>query len=560
MRDLGAMIDAPASEQAGRRWCAVGLVLLGLVHGGLTLQLFGPDTPWTRMLDGDPVTSGRHRLFLEQSRRTLTSGVLDPRFDPSSYAGRPGSAVGDPTVPFFGLLRRSAAMRVHPAAFKLALATSYWLVPFGLAFAARFMGRDHGSAVAVAAVAVFVCWLRPAADWIENGDPCVAVVFTWASICWALLRRWHHAPSARSWCATVGGVALGWLTQPALWSAFLLILLFSWAFVLHEHGWRWNAAAALGLLVSAVEGLMMCGPRLPTWWENVWGHAPVGTNLMHEIAATAIWLAVIPTGQALGTAGHWFAGRRSAGFLVGSVGVLVAAALLVYRPAGGRWRNWWGPRPLMTGLPQEGLALERIVNTSAPVGARVLLEDLAGRPDLAWTALLARCCGRDFVGGSDPDGTLEHSACALRDGALAGRPLDGWTDADLDRYARRYNIGCIVCTTAAARERVRRWPTAAAVVRNGLADWEAFIVRRPHSFVLKGNIGTFVADDRRLTLADVAPEDGEIVLSLHYQPGWRVRPSTVRIERELDPYDPVPLVRLRTPGHVGRVTITWDGQ
>lgn len=63
---------------------------------------------------------------------------------------------------------------------------------------------------------------------------------------------------------------------------------------------------------------------------------------------------------------------------------------------------------------------------------------------------------------------------------------------------------------------------------------------------------------RRVTLRDVVPEDGAVVLSLHYQAGWRARPASVRVEPELDPYDPIPFVRLRVAEPVERVTLTWD--
>ena len=60
---------------------------------------------------------------------------------------------------------------------------------------------------------------------------------------------------------------------------------------------------------------------------------------------------------------------------------------------------------------------------------------------------------------------------------------------------------------------------------------------------------------------DVQPEDGEVILSLHYHDGLTVSPSRVkaeREERELDPRDPIPLVRLRVDAPVARVTLSWE--
>ncbi len=55
-------------------------------------------------------------------------------------------------------------------------------------------------------------------------------------------------------------------------------------------------------------------------------------------------------------------------------------------------------------------------------------------------------------------------------------------------------------------------------------------------------------------------EDGQIVLSLHYQAGMRVSPSRVRLEQAVDSQDTIPFVRLRMSERVGRIMITWDGR
>ena len=53
---------------------------------------------------------------------------------------------------------------------------------------------------------------------------------------------------------------------------------------------------------------------------------------------------------------------------------------------------------------------------------------------------------------------------------------------------------------------------------------------------------------------------GQIVLSLHYQAGMRVRPGRIRLEQAVDPQDEIHFVRLRMDEPVGRVFITWDGR
>jgi hypothetical protein len=66
------------------------------------------------------------------------------------------------------------------------------------------------------------------------------------------------------------------------------------------------------------------------------------------------------------------------------------------------------------------------------------------------------------------------------------------------------------------------------------------------------------ADPRRITLTDVVPEDGKVVLSLHYEAGLRASPGRVQVARDPDPRDPIPFVRLLLPGPVARLTLTWE--
>ena len=71
-------------------------------------------------------------------------------------------------------------------------------------------------------------------------------------------------------------------------------------------------------------------------------------------------------------------------------------------------------------------------------------------------------------------------------------------------------------------------------------------------------------DGRHLALATPQPvaneSDGQVVLSLHYQAGMRVRPARVRLEQAVDSQDTIPFVRLRMSEPVGRILITWEGR
>jgi hypothetical protein len=217
------------------------------------------------------------------------------------------------------------------------------------------------------------------------------------------------------------------------------------------------------------------------------------------------------------------------------------------------------PAPLVVGLGPERAAVATTLSEQTTAEARILWEDRA--TGSRWSVLLPMLTHRAFVGGLDADSVIEHTQIGLTDQRLAGRPLSDWTDAELDDYCRRYNIGWICCWSPAAQARFRDWPDAEAIAT--LADGgtgSLFAVKREHSFALTGQARWLRADHQLISLADVVPENGSVVLSLHHQDGMQVSPSRVQIERHIDALDPIPLVRLNMAGPVARVTITWEGK
>jgi hypothetical protein len=195
--------------------------------------------------------------------------------------------------------------------------------------------------------------------------------------------------------------------------------------------------------------------------------------------------------------------------------------------------------------------------------ARILWEDRpCSRLTSRWTALLPLLTGRAYVGGLDPEGSIEHTARGLVDEALAGKPLKDWRDDELLEYCERYNVGWVVCWSPAARERFAAWDLAertATLCDEG--DGCLFAVRRKPTYTLRGSAKWVAADSQRIVLEDVRPKDGQVLLSLHYQDGLRVMPGRVRLERAEDKSasDPIDFVRLLIADPlVTRVTITWE--
>lgn len=217
--------------------------------------------------------------------------------------------------------------------------------------------------------------------------------------------------------------------------------------------------------------------------------------------------------------------------------------------------------PLHIGFTTDQLAIMRIVRASTRPDARILWEERPDHPMPTWSALLPQYTGRAFLGGLGPDALVDHSYARLTATELANRKLNDWTDAELAEFCTRYNIGYVVCWTPEVVNRFRSWPVTrqAEPVSECGAGW-LMSLDRPTSYVLKGKASISQFDSDRIVLSNVEPEDGVVVLSLHYQNGLHISPRQVRAEREPDPDDPIPRLRLRIPSPVRRITLTWAKQ
>jgi hypothetical protein len=314
-----------------------------------------------------------------------------------------------------------------------------------------------------------------------------------------------------------------------------------------RHSARGGSAAAVSVACATVLGLAAFGPA----WEPVRGLDPerlLFAGLLHTavpasqaVMATFAWAATW-TGSALrGRAIVW--------------AILLTGALLGSRQLMSLGEALVRDQPLEVGLPtaaeQTFTALER--HTTAD--ARVLFEERAASD--SWSPLLAIYTRRSYIGGLGPEATLEHAASRLREGRLAGRPAGDWADHELADYCRCYNVGWVACWSGEARARLGTW-AAARPVADLPGGGRLFEVKRPASYFLTGRGRVLDVDGRMLTLADLEPVDGRVVLTFHYLPGIVPSSDRVRVEREPQLYDPIPFIRLRLPGPVARLTLYWQ--
>ncbi len=512
---------APLLLTAAARGAGLSRAAAGLATGlGLLVWWGGPAR--------DALAAGDLDLLLAALAALAQFGLL-LRFDRA-----PG------LLPWLGILAAGAlGWFAHPLFFAvlLPLALLYYLT----------VGCHHGLAWHLAllaglagAVAVNAFWLR---DWVAYWwlrAPLEAPGDLLAH------RTFHTLWAAQLWGApTDRGLAVA-LLAAALVGAILL-----------NQARRRAAARLLGLGALAFLVLALAGVA----W------APLGRLGTPRLLTPALLFAAVPAAHASAAVVR-LSGRLTGGPLRGAaivLGLLAGAAVGASGVTSDLLRHYAEVPPLPLGLGAEREALVEELRARTTGQARVLWEDRTESREAAlWTPLLPVLTrdgggGRCFLGGLDPAGTIEHTRGGFADQVLAGKPVSQWKDDELRDYCRRYNVGWVVCWSPAAVARFAAWDGARQVAT--LSDGgpgALFALARPHSFALKGRATWLEADSDHVALGDVVPEDGKVVLSLHYQAGMKALPARVQVEREIDPYDPIPLVRLRVPAPVTRVTLTWE--
>jgi hypothetical protein len=314
-------------------------------------------------------------------------------------------------------------------------------------------------------------------------------------------------------------------------------------------------ARLLGLGMGGLWALAILGIA----WE------PLGRIGTSDLMVPALWFAALPAAFAwtrvFRLVAHLLASSwRAAAVVAGALAAGVFFGRDLVDCSVERCRE---TPQLLLGLSGQQRALVQALQETTTPEARILWEDLRGRPGAScWTALLPLLTERTFMGGLVPNGEIEHASAGLVDHNLRGRPLTLWSDEELAGYCRRYNIAWIACRTPESAMRFRSW-NGATEMAHWLDDepvWFFNVVQPAKSFAIKGQARVLHMDSHHILLADVVPEDGVVVLSLHYQTGLCASPQRVLLEREPDASDLIPFLRLRIDRPVARVTITWRGR
>jgi hypothetical protein len=240
-------------------------------------------------------------------------------------------------------------------------------------------------------------------------------------------------------------------------------------------------------------------------------------------------------------------------------------------------------RPLAVGLRPEMMELVAWIRQNTDNSARILFEDqlrlLEGRDpsapeSLHWTPLLPLLTDRQFVGGLYHLAFIPQQRAAFGDWNLAGRNIREWSADELWALLEQYNIGWVITWSRASPLKqgsnylrplstdifahlefcepvatIRRHTT-----RPDEAEYTIFrVVRKPNYFA-KGRGRVVRADYNRIELADLEPEQGELVLRYHWQDQFTADPPA-RLRRSEEPGDPVGFIRILIAEPMDRLTV-----
>jgi hypothetical protein len=314
---------------------------------------------------------------------------------------------------------------------------------------------------------------------------------------------------------------------------------------------RSGSRIAAGLIVLTA-GFALSIARLGSTWP------PLMSVQADRVAPAIAAVLMIPAAFLVG---RWWAAAAA------GPAALTAATLLPLL------LGWGGPlgeigrvslgldcRPFRIGLTADQLTIVSSLKALTTSDARILVEDPEETPPgWNWTALLATLTDRPILGGLDPGACVEHVFCGLGSGKLNTRPFADWTPSERTAFVQRYNVGWVLCRTPAAADFWREEPTARELgrFRDG-SEVILFQIDRPYSYILVGSAIVERIQRGRVVLTDVIPNSaGEVVLSLHHQPGLRAGPTGVTVDTDKDPFDPIPMIKLLIPGPVSRVALTW---
>lgn len=179
--------------------------------------------------------------------------------------------------------------------------------------------------------------------------------------------------------------------------------------------------------------------------------------------------------------------------------------------------------------------------------ARILFEDVftAGLFGYRYILPVYNNSSRQFIGGPSSDNQVIANKINFSVGYLANRAIESYSDDQIDAFLANYNIGWVCAYSSLAIAYLDARPDR--FVPEGSAEAFHFYRVPTHSgYFAKGSGRVVAAAVNKLELADLTPDNGEVVLRYHYAAGMIAEPK-VELEKVPVMGDPQGFIRLLSP-------------
>ncbi len=551
---------------------------------------------------------------------TLRENLGSTCYDPNFQAGYPKTPIFDsaarPLEPVLAFYHDASQWPMVSKWFLLALVLS---VPLVMCAVARGFQIPAMASILVALGGAVLCWMNPVLPLLVRGRFDLLCLGLAILLFLGGLARYATQPGLTAWLQLALASVVGWYVHPVGWATLLPAVAVFYLFNAPRHGLAWHLGAAGVLLLGVGVNLWWLGEWFNFWWMRGSQGDALGQNVGEMIApdfstpilqlstwplligaiiglvlmmkrerrgAVAVLLLTIAGAIIMTRLIEWWPLLKREGasystalipavlllpnafaisqlcksMAVVPVGVVLVCgffALATWNDDVAKFAGPTLPKPaaLSIGWGEAETELMALLQKQTTREARILLEELPGE----CLALLPISTNRMFLGGLDSSSNTEAAFLSLRSGSFAGRSLWEMTPEEQRRAIRKYNIGWVVCRSPATHEFWSRLPGVVTVAV--LKSQNTTLLKLPHqpNFVLSGSATVEVIERSRIVLTNVVPDaEGLLKLSFHYQKQLHAGPMVQEVLPEKDLHDPMPFLKLKVPGNVSRVVLSWE--
>jgi hypothetical protein len=202
---------------------------------------------------------------------------------------------------------------------------------------------------------------------------------------------------------------------------------------------------------------------------------------------------------------------------------------------------------LRTLIGPEITEIARWVQQNTPDQTRVLFEESGDETGFVYdgmylSSFIPHWTGRQLIGGPINLYNDRHHFAEFHSGRLFGRDIQTFTDEEIKKYFRLYNIGAVVAFHPASLKRLRSIPGLVTLDQR-IGPVHLMRVNQPPDWFLQGQ-GQVIAKLNRLEVSTAGAN--EVVLKYHWLDGLVSNPPATIVPVKIHD-DPIPFIKVVDP-------------